>query len=73
MNARQGIQALRIVKPDLAIPIHYNDYDIFKEPLSEFVRAEHRAGVQDKVPPCGALEKPTNSSRGRSDSWSRRG
>ena len=49
MNARQGIQALRIVRPDLAIPIHYNDYDIYKEPLSEFVRAVHRAGVQDKV------------------------
>ena len=71
MNARQGIQALRIVKPDLAIPIHYNDYDIFKEPLSEFVRAVHRAGVEDKVRHW-STEKPTNSSRGRSDSWSRR-
>jgi L-ascorbate metabolism protein UlaG (beta-lactamase superfamily) len=49
MNARQGIEALRIVKPDLAIPIHFNDYDVFKEPLSEFVRAVHRAGLQDKV------------------------
>jgi len=49
MNAQQGIEALRIVKPEIAIPIHYNDYDVFKEPLSEFVRAVHRAGLQDKV------------------------
>jgi L-ascorbate metabolism protein UlaG (beta-lactamase superfamily) len=49
MNAEQGIEALRIIRPDVAIPIHYNDYDVFKDPLENFVRAVERAGLQDKV------------------------
>jgi len=49
MNAEHGIQALQIVGPDTAIPIHYDDYDVFKEPLDEFARAVKRAGLDDKV------------------------
>lgn len=49
MNAEQGIEAMRIIQPELTIPIHYNDYDVFKEPLEEFVRAVERAGLQHKV------------------------
>ena len=49
MNAEQGLEALRIIRPDLAIPIHYNDYDVFKEPLEEFVKAVERAGWKEKV------------------------
>jgi L-ascorbate metabolism protein UlaG (beta-lactamase superfamily) len=49
MNAEQGIEAMRIIRPDLTIPIHYNDYDVFREPLDEFVRAVERAGLRDKV------------------------
>jgi L-ascorbate metabolism protein UlaG (beta-lactamase superfamily) len=49
MNAEQGIEALRIIRPDIAIPIHYNDYDVFKDPLENFVRAVEKAGLQDKV------------------------
>jgi L-ascorbate metabolism protein UlaG (beta-lactamase superfamily) len=49
MDAEQGIEALRIVQPDLAIPIHYNDYDVFRSSLDEFRRAVERAGLQDKV------------------------
>ena len=49
MDAAQGIECLRIIQPDLAIPIHYNDYDVFKDPLENFVRAVERAGLQHKV------------------------
>jgi len=49
MNAEQGIEAMRIIRPELTIPIHYNDYDVFQEPLDEFVRGVQRAGLQDKV------------------------
>jgi L-ascorbate metabolism protein UlaG (beta-lactamase superfamily) len=49
MDAKQGIEALRIIRPELAIPIHYNDYDVFKDPLEEFVHAVERAGLKDKV------------------------
>lgn len=49
MDAAQGVEALRIIRPDLAIPIHYNDYDVFKDPLEDFVRAVERAGWKEKV------------------------
>jgi L-ascorbate metabolism protein UlaG (beta-lactamase superfamily) len=49
MDAEQGVRALRIVDPKQAIPIHYNDYDVFKEPLEEFRLAVERAGLSDKV------------------------
>src|SRR5581483_930370 len=49
MDAGQGIQAMRIISADHTIPIHFNDYDVFKDPLDNFVRAMKAAGLQDKV------------------------
>jgi L-ascorbate metabolism protein UlaG (beta-lactamase superfamily) len=39
MDAEQGVRALEIVKPKTAIPVHYNDYGVFKSPLEDFQRA----------------------------------
>ena len=49
MDGKQGAQALQIIAPHEAIPIHYNDYDRFKSPLSEFQQAVKEAGLADKV------------------------
>ena len=49
MDAERGVQALRIVQPDTAIPIHSNDYSVFKSPLRDFKRAAERAGWGDRV------------------------
>jgi len=49
MDAKQGIEALRLVQPDTAIPIHYDDYPVFKSPLADFAAAVERAGLQQKV------------------------
>ena len=49
MDAMQGIQAIRIVNPRKAIPIHYDDYDVFKSPLSDFKKAVLDAGLQSIV------------------------
>ena len=49
MDAKQGLELLQIVKPKLAIPIHYNDYDVFKSPLSDFQREVKAAGLEHKV------------------------
>lgn len=38
MDATQGVEAMRIVNPDLAIPIHYNDHDVFTSSLEELLR-----------------------------------
>ena len=49
MDAEQGVEMLRIVQPKLAIPIHYNDYDVFKSPLSDFQQAVEAAGLAERV------------------------
>jgi L-ascorbate metabolism protein UlaG (beta-lactamase superfamily) len=45
MDARQGIEALRIVAPREAIPVHYDDYTLFKSPLADFRQQAEQAGL----------------------------
>jgi len=49
MDARQGIEILRLTSPRAAIPIHYNDYTVFRSPLGDFARAAQEAGLADRV------------------------
>ena len=49
MDAEQGVEAMRIVDPRTAIPIHYNDYEVFTSPLEDFKRAVSEAGLEDRV------------------------
>ena len=49
MDAKEGIRMMRIIVPKKVIPIHYNDYDVFKSPLSDFEKEIEQAGLRDKV------------------------
>jgi L-ascorbate metabolism protein UlaG (beta-lactamase superfamily) len=49
MDAKQGVEAIRIVNPKTAIPIHYNDYGVFKSPLDDFKAAVRAAGYEKRV------------------------
>ncbi|HET6380271.1 MAG TPA: MBL fold metallo-hydrolase [candidate division Zixibacteria bacterium] len=49
MDAEQGVDLLRRVRPRMAIPIHYADYEAFKSPLADFVAAVNAAGWDDRV------------------------
>ena len=49
MDAAQGIQALRLVRPKTAIPIHYDDYPVFKSPLADFRRAAAEARLETRI------------------------
>lgn len=49
MDARQGVEAINIVMPKQVIPIHYDDYTVFKSPLADFLREVERAGLAGKV------------------------
>jgi L-ascorbate metabolism protein UlaG (beta-lactamase superfamily) len=40
---------LQIIHPEKAIPIHYDDYDVFKSPLKEFANEVKAAGLEQKV------------------------
>lgn len=49
MDAQQGVEAVRIINPREAIPIHYNDYEVFKSPLEDFKKAIEEAGLGDRI------------------------
>jgi L-ascorbate metabolism protein UlaG (beta-lactamase superfamily) len=49
MDAKQGVEALQIIAPQTAIPIHYNDYTVFKSPLEDFMQAVTAAGLEKQV------------------------
>jgi L-ascorbate metabolism protein UlaG (beta-lactamase superfamily) len=49
MDAEQGVEAMRIIDPREVIPIHYNDYEVFKSPLEDFEEAVTAAGLGDRV------------------------
>ncbi|KAL1959280.1 hypothetical protein VTO42DRAFT_2467 [Malbranchea cinnamomea] len=49
MDGRQGIELIRLVNPELTIPIHYDDYDVMLSPLSDFKQCVEEAGLSDKV------------------------
>jgi L-ascorbate metabolism protein UlaG (beta-lactamase superfamily) len=49
MDGKDGVRMLQLVAPRHAIPIHYDDYDVFKSPLSDFQREVADAGLTGKV------------------------
>ena len=49
MDAAQGVRALQIVRPKTAVPIHFHDYTVFKDPLSTFKEAVAAAALSTKV------------------------
>jgi L-ascorbate metabolism protein UlaG (beta-lactamase superfamily) len=49
MDAEQGVEAVKLIDPETAIPIHYNDYDVFKSPLEDFKRAAEAAGLNERM------------------------
>jgi L-ascorbate metabolism protein UlaG (beta-lactamase superfamily) len=38
MDAEQGVRALQLVRPRTAVPIHHDDYPVFRSPLEDFRR-----------------------------------
>ncbi|GAB3345079.1 MBL fold metallo-hydrolase [Modestobacter lapidis] len=46
MDARQGADLVELLKPPVTVPVHYDDYGLFKSPLGDFV-----AEVADRQAP----------------------
>jgi len=38
MDARQGRRTVDLIRPGLTVPIHYDDYRVFRSPLRDFLR-----------------------------------
>ena len=49
MDAKEGLEMFNIVNPKKAIPIHYNDYDVFKSTIEDFQTKVKDAGIEDRV------------------------
>lgn len=49
MDGEQGVELMQMIPSRAAIPIHFNDYTVFKSPLEDFKRAVHEAGLGERV------------------------
>ncbi|GGI05160.1 MBL fold metallo-hydrolase [Egicoccus halophilus] len=49
MDATQGRQLLQLVRPRTAVPVHYDDYTVFRSPLSDFRTAVDDASLDTEV------------------------
>ena len=56
MDAAQGVDFLRRVRPPRAVAVHHDDYGVFRSPVQRFVRgaAKFMPGVHVEVPERGA-------------------
>jgi L-ascorbate metabolism protein UlaG (beta-lactamase superfamily) len=55
MDATQGLDFLHRIRPELTVPVHYDDYRVFRSPLSDFLTAVDRdpAGWRVSAPARG--------------------
>lgn len=44
MDAEQGLKLMQLVEPDVTIPIHFDDYDVFVSPRKDFEEAVEKDG-----------------------------
>lgn len=49
MDGKDGVELMQIIRPQRAIPVHYNDYDVFKSPLADFAQEVKAAGLEQQV------------------------
>ena len=49
MDGKDGVRMMQVVRPKKTVPIHYNDYDVFKSPLEDFAREVKAAGLEEQV------------------------
>jgi L-ascorbate metabolism protein UlaG (beta-lactamase superfamily) len=49
MDGPMGVEWVRTVRPDVVIPVHYDDYGVFRSPVSDFVGELDRAGTPARL------------------------
>jgi L-ascorbate metabolism protein UlaG (beta-lactamase superfamily) len=49
MDGRQGCDLMRLVQPEVTVPIHYDDYEAFRSPLPEFLGVAARFGLRSGI------------------------
>lgn len=49
MDAEQGADLANLIRVPVTIPIHYDDYTVFRSPLSDFLAAVRRRGIPGEL------------------------
>ncbi|MEU4566088.1 MBL fold metallo-hydrolase [Micromonospora sp. NPDC023956] len=49
MDAKQGADTVELIRPALTVPIHYDDYGVFRSPLRHFLAEARRRGFAHQV------------------------
>ena len=49
MDAKQGVEMMQLMRPDVTIPIHYDDYEVFASPLEDFQKLVKEQGLDGGV------------------------
>ena len=49
MDGRQGADLVDLLDPALTVPVHHEDYGVFRSPLSEFTTELDRRGDRRQV------------------------
>jgi L-ascorbate metabolism protein UlaG (beta-lactamase superfamily) len=57
MDASQGVDYLRRIAPERAVPVHHDDYGVFRSSLAQFVEAAAGAGLSGVVRPVRRGER----------------
>ena len=56
MGAVEGVDFMRRVRPALAVPVHYDDYKVFRSGLADFLGLASDAGFEDHLRPVARGE-----------------
>lgn len=57
MDAKQGADTVELIRPGLTVPIHYDDYPVFRSPLRHFLDEARRRGFAHQVRTIGRGER----------------
>jgi L-ascorbate metabolism protein UlaG (beta-lactamase superfamily) len=49
MDGRQGSDLVELIDPTTVVPVHYDDYGVFRSPLEDFVTEMRRRGHHDRL------------------------
>lgn len=59
MDGAQGADLLDVVRPRRALPVHYEDYPVFRSPLKDFLAEAGRRGHDARLVDCTPGERVT--------------
>lgn len=51
MDAGQGVDFLQRIRPQIAVPVHHDDYRVFRDRLPHFLHQARQAGFADRLRP----------------------